>query len=351
MSTPLSKNPDHLDTLCSRLDLGVPQRSLARVRGGFHHRVWKLETERGKYAVKQIAADSHPADPDTRQHYNTSEAIAEAFSHHGIPAIHALCHDSDYLQVLGREGYLVHPWTSAVAIPITEVSEHHALRVARIMAGMHRIDLDFPATRQQEFTPPLQDNIRLLVEMSQALHVKLHKTLRLGLPTFLDIASAQAPAIRTLQNHLVISHGDLDQKNVLWDRENQPLLIDWESARKCNPNHEVLLEALNWSGIGSQFDHDLVTRFIAAYQDAGGALERGSMSAAYHCLLGDWLNWLMYNVGRCLHLEHAEERRTGEAQIEYTLGTLQRIMDYVPDLLDVSNPPATGNAGEVRASV
>jgi hypothetical protein len=48
----------------------------------------------------------------------------------------------------------------------------------------------------------------------------------------------------------------------------------------------------------------------------------------------------MYNVGRCLDRENADQRATGEKQVEYVLSTLQRIMDHVPDLLSVANPQA-----------
>ena len=70
----------------------------------------------------------------------------------------------------------------------------------------------------------------------------------------------------------------------------------------------------------------------------GGVIEHDSVTASYHCILSDWVNWLMYNVGRCFDLEDADQRATGEKQIDYALSTLQRIMDHVPGLLSVSNP-------------
>ena len=103
---------------------------------------------------------------------------------------------------------------------------------------------------------------------------------------------------------------------------------------------EILLEALNWSGIGSRFNPDLFGKIISAYKEAGGVIEHDSVTASYHCILSDWVNWLMYNGGRWLVLENAEQRATGEKQVEYVLSTLQRIMDHVPYLLSVANPRA-----------
>ena len=47
-----------------------------------------------------------------------------------------------------------------------------------------------------------------------------------------------------LSQNLVISHRDLDPKNVLWHGE-EALVIDWEAAGYVNPYQE-LLEVINY---------------------------------------------------------------------------------------------------------
>jgi len=351
MINPLSGNPGHVQHLCSLLALGTPAGMPSTVRGGFHHRVWRLETDLGTYAVKQLSVDADVDDRVARSHYNTSEGIAEAFAVRGVPAIFALKSGAEYLQIIDGERYLVHPWSTAAALDISDVSERHALEVAGLLARMHGMSLEFPGLRQQEFDVHPEENIVLLVDMARDLHVERSGMLRRGLPSFLEIANAQRSAIRILENHLVISHGDLDQKNVLWDADGKPALIDWESARKLNPTHEIITEALNWSGIGSHFDPDLFEKIVSGYKQAGGVIEHDSVTAAYHCILGDWLNWLMYNVGRCLDLKDIDQRATGAKQIEFAVAALQRIMDYVPDLLSVSNPRAAETSDRQLADV
>ena len=323
-------------------------RRLAGVHGGFRHRVWRLETERGTYAIKQLSANTDLNDPEVVNNYNVSEAIAEAFATHGVPTIVALKSGAEYVQVIDGVGYLLHPWSNAVALDIRDVSERHALEVAGILARMHGTDLDVTCVRQHEFDVHPEENIVLLVDIARGFHLDLSATLQRGLPTFLEIVDAQRSAIQVLEHHLVVSHGDLDQKNVLWDAEGKPTLIDWESAKKLNPTYEILVEALNWSGIGSQFDRDLFGKILRAYERAGGVIEHDSVAAAYHCVLGDWVNWLMFNVGRCVDLEDGDQRATGKKQIDFALAALQRIMDHVPGLLPVSNPCA-GEANDQRS--
>ena len=57
-------------------------------------------------------------------------------------------------------------------------------------------------------------------------------------------------------------------------------------------------------------------------------------------MLGDWLNWLMFNVGRCMDTEAAQQRTTGEQQVALALATLQHIMDRVPKMLGIPDPLA-----------
>lgn len=45
---------------------------------------------------------------------------------------------------------------------------------------------------------------------------------------------------------MVISHRDLDSKNVMWNQYN-PVLIDWESAGYINPMQDLIETAIYWS--------------------------------------------------------------------------------------------------------
>jgi aminoglycoside phosphotransferase (APT) family kinase protein len=190
----------------------------------------------------------------------------------------------------------------------------------------------------------LEKNIEVLVDFAEGYHIELADTLRRGLPAFRDIAQRQPESAAALEAHLVISHGDLDQKNVLWDDSDNPWLIDWECARWMNPTHEALMQALNWSGVVGEFSPAVFKAFIAAYRQAGGHIDNQHLGAAYQCVLGDWLNWLMYNVGRCMDADEPAQRDTGQKQVALSLAALQHVMDRVPGLLDLPDPLASGAA-------
>ena len=343
MTTPLPDNPDHIRKLCDSLSLGVPERELTPVSGGFQHRMWRLDTAAGSYAIKQLSAQFDADMAAQRRHFNTTEAVAASFAAAGIPAVHALQAGGEFLQLLDGIGYLLYPWCDAQALSREELAGQHAAQVARILARMHALDLDFPELERHSFDTHTGENIEFLVSVATGAGAPFAGTLQKGLPSFLEIVEAQDAAMQCLAHRLVVSHGDLDHKNVLWDAQGAPLIIDWESARRLNPIHEGLLEALSWSGAEWQFEPGIFDQFVSAYRQAGGVIEREDAEPAYHRVLGDWVFWLMHNVGRYLGEDDAKSKTSLERQIVYALATLQRIMDHIPEFLSVSNPMGAGS--------
>jgi aminoglycoside phosphotransferase (APT) family kinase protein len=333
VNTPLVDNAGHIAQLCAGLGIGRPKGAPSRVYGGLHHTMWRLETTAGTYAVKQLSADADIGDPDTVRHYNVTEKIAETFALLGVPAVFALRGDTQYLQVTGDEGYLVYPWNTGAALAIRQVSVTHALAIARILATMHRADIRVCGAELPRFDVHSEEMILDLVERSGSYGSSIAPSLRGELPALLAMVHAQKSAINVLGKNLVLSHGDLDQKNVLWDSAGRPAIIDWESAHRLNPTYEILLQALNWSGIGSRLDPLLFRSILSAYVDAGGVFERESVDASLSCILGDWVNWLMYNVGRCLDPNEPDQQALGRQQVGFALTTLRRLREELPLLI------------------
>ena len=339
MSIALADNPDHIRQLCARLAIGAPGLSLSAVQGGFHHRVWQLKTEGGVYAVKQLSTVTDLADQQVTAHFNFTEAVAEGFRAYGIHSISALPWRGEYLQLIGDAAYLVYPWSEAHALAVSQISEQHALQVAGILAAMHRADIAIPGQERPNEGKHLEQQIIAAVARASTLHVRYADELEQALPVFLEIAQRYSAAIPVLDQHRVISHGDLDQKNVLWDDAGRPLLIDWESARPLNPTHELLQTALEWSGISRQFNPQLLRAFLRAYQQGGGVIESECVEPALHHVIGDWLIWLMYVVDRSAIAADPLKRKRGADQFDLVFQTLMRLQDQFTELLSMAVLP------------
>jgi thiamine kinase-like enzyme len=59
----------------------------------------------------------------------------------------------------------------------------------------------------------------------------MNTTHLVSLCDIIEINTAFQNTVSLLKTQIVVSHGDLDQKNVLWNKNNSPILIDWECAQ------------------------------------------------------------------------------------------------------------------------
>jgi len=330
--TALPNNPKHYEALLSQLNLGSVTNTITPVFGGFHHKMWRLETTTGTYAIKQLAPDTDVNNSSLCLHFNATEAAAETFEQHNIISIHALKNNDRYLQIIDQSAYLVYPWTEAKALDKSAVIDEHALTVAKLLAKMHQANIQVDGISEAQFEVVNPQQLREVFAQSLSNNGYCSALLNENLNEFIHIAQAQAHAVSVLQHELVVSHGDLDQKNILWLNDT-PVLIDWESARLINPTREMLLAALDWSDVAGNFNPNRFESMLTAYKAAGGIIEVSALQAAFDFILGDWLNWLIYNVAYSIDAQESERQRSAAIQIDLVFNIMQSLQSMRPELM------------------
>ena len=294
-------NHNHLIRICAEFNLGAPIGSPTRVYGGLLHSMWKVDTDKSAFAIKQISKGIDLTNDKIIQNYNLTEEIASRFKELGIPAIHAI----NKLTIIDGVGFLAYPWTNAKVVVYP--SESQALKVATLLAKIHLIDLKIPEMAE----PDLPIN-----EMQE-------------LPNAVQTANEYyLNAIPILKQHLVISHGDLDPKNVLWDVDDNPIIIDWESARFINPTYEIINTSLDFSSN----NQGLFIHMIEEYKKSGGDLK--DIEAAFAGVLGNWINWLSFNIKRSSSSD-LEIKRLGQEQVDQTMATILKLQAIIPELIKI----------------
>ncbi len=327
-------NQKHLKHLSQHFNLGQQVRSAEQVQGGLLHIMWRLDTDKGSYAIKQLSKDINLKNEQVIKNYELSERIASRFCAIGIPAVPAIENTDQYLFMGDETGFLVYPWVDAKALDQHAVSKHHALKIATILAKMHCLNLDYPEIIQPEFYTHTNQTILELLDKAETFHCPFATDLRKNQKNILVANEAYQNAIPILKTHNIISHGDLDQKNVLWDSGNNPILIDWESACKINPTYDIINTAFYWSGITSNFDKDLFFKMIEVYEKAGGIINKEHVVAAcYGCF--SWIGWLAYNIERSCVLGESEHRNIGIEQVNQTLATILRLQTVMPEVIKI----------------
>ena len=90
-------NQTHLKHISQHFDLGQQVQPPERVHGGLLHIMWRLDTDKGSYAIKQLSKDIDLKNERVIKNYELSEKIASRFSALGIPAVPAIENTGQYL--------------------------------------------------------------------------------------------------------------------------------------------------------------------------------------------------------------------------------------------------------------
>lgn len=200
-------------------------------------------------------------------------------------------------------------------------------------------------------------NINLRVFLSEAPHVDIHssdsiveaidraipckcpfaKMLKENQKLILSMYDSYLAVVPLLLEDTVVTHGDLDQLNVIWDKAGQPILIDWESVRKLNPTREIVRTSLSWSGIDTEdVSLQIYTHMLHTYIKSGRMLNINHVNAALYSLVGSAVNWILYNIKLACTTDVPKEKDTATEEINSSVMAMKRLGVLIPDLLKVS---------------
>ncbi|MFB9237675.1 phosphotransferase family protein [Plantactinospora siamensis] len=263
--------------------LGTPTGPLLRVHGGFANRTYRLDTDRGSFAVKELKL------VDGRPTYEVEEVFRferAAFAA-GVPMPEPI--SADHRMV-------VHRWVDGEKVPEAPVSRAYAFEIGEILARLHALDV--PWTPGPLAVDPTPRDWPELAERAVATGQPWADELAAAVETLLAIAQFVAGCERP--GPMVLTHRDIQPWNLL-AREGRPVLLDWELSGMLDLSGELGSTALSLSK-GPGFDDVRPAVFRAVldgYAAAGGTLPPWGPSWFVY-LIGGWLGFTRWNVLRCL---------------------------------------------------
>ena len=233
--------------VCRRYGLGMSVTLPSVVTGGLLHRMYRLETDQGCYAVKILDAGIMRK-PGVQDEFRRAERIAKLFASAGVPAVTALDLEGDTVQDVGEATVIVFPWLDGYMLPFGPVTIEQARHIGAVLGRIHALDLQVPGLPLPVFSTYADAHWEALVRQAASASMEWADdpaSLLIELRAWNGLAQEGYAGVGS---RWVVSHGDLDQKNVLWQDDETPYLIDWESAGLVNPVLEVIGAALSWSG-------------------------------------------------------------------------------------------------------
>ena len=120
--------------------LGTPLRPMTRVRGKSSNRMYRLDTEQGSFAVKELDLDRDW----TFRHDDVFRFERAAFAA-GIPMPEPISADADVL---------VHRWVEGDQVPEEPASPAFAFELGEVVARIHALDVTWSHATVERATAP-----------------------------------------------------------------------------------------------------------------------------------------------------------------------------------------------------
>ncbi len=298
------------------------------ISGGLMHKMFQVTTETNIYAVKWLNP-SIMQRKGVMDNMINSELIANAFSKH-LPVIAALNIDGQNVLHSNNKYYMVFNWIEGTSIFPPLISEKHCYKIGSSLGKIHRLNIVIPEVKKNN-NDSIIYNWQQYLEKGKELNAFWIDTYAKMVDKLIYWNTLINESKYKLSEFMVISHGDLDPKNVMW-YQDMPYFIDWEAAGYVNPYQE-LLEVLNyWANNGNgELDKDKFKILLYAYNEY-----MSTKTADWDCVLNSgyagMLGWLEYNLKRALGIESSDEEEK-ELGAEQVIGTIKELERYDNQLI------------------
>jgi Ser/Thr protein kinase RdoA (MazF antagonist) len=252
---------------------------------GGRNRVWRVETDRGVFAVKDTIAELLPEQPDAALRIELAAHAA------GVPCpAPILSINGAVFEEVGGRWYRCHDWVEGSAKQNEDTTPDDARRMGRVVAQLHILGID---------AGPITAAVP--VERSHWLDLAARSprtTWGVLIRDHLDsIVAADALGASFRDDAAVGSHCDLNAHNVLFT-DGGPVLIDWDAAGPASPAYERASTAVLWAQrADDRYSLDVAAAFLRSYRDHGGHVSLDDVVS-----LRRWLTGLAWWTERNLQI-------------------------------------------------
>ncbi|WP_344513863.1 aminoglycoside phosphotransferase family protein [Dactylosporangium maewongense] len=262
--------------------LGAPIGPMIRVHGGYANRMYRLDTDQGSFAVKELNL------VDRRTAYRVEDVFRferAAFAA-GVPMPEPISAGHDTL---------VHRWAEGEKVPEAPVPAAYAFEVGEILARIHALAVAWTDASTKE---PTARDWPELAERATATRQPWAGELASQVETFLAIAHFVDTCERP--GPVVLTHRDIQPWNLL-SHEGRPVVLDWELSGMLDLSGELGSTALSIAkGPGFDDIQPAVFRSVLdGYVAGGGPLPPWGPSW-FVFMIGGWLGHIRWNILRCL---------------------------------------------------
>ena len=244
--------------------------------------------------------------------------------------------ENQALQVMENQYYLIFDWLDGNTLKNNEITINQCSKIGETLAKIHSIDFSMLDIESKEYDDPLIDWQHYL-KKGKENNAPWFDLFRKKFEIIVTANQKAHNAFKHLSANMIISHGDLDPKNVMW-QNNIPYAIDWESAGFVNPIFDLLNTAIYWSSEDNDnINESRFKNFLKNY------------NTIIPLITTDWttvidascplITWLEYSLKRSLKIECADEKeqQLGTQQAIYSINAIVNYPDKIQKVINILN--------------
>ena len=316
---------DYMEELIKECNLGKKIKSIDKVIGGLSHRMYKVVTDRGTYAIKELNSGVMKS-KTAYSNFLFAEKFTDLVKANGIPAIGAIKINDDIMKKFGNNYYMIFEWIDGKILKTEEIEEKHSEIVGKLLAEIHNVNFSSIDNENRKHVNTRiynwNDYVSIASEQNKA-YFQLYKD---NIDVLYDLNKKSVEAIEHAKNNLVISHRDLDRKNIIW-QDNKPYIIDWEASGYINPTLELIQVAWYWSGGDTEsVDYNKFEKVVKSYKENYKGNIDSNINVLMYADIYSGLEWINYNLKRSLCIGHNyddEEIHLAENEVVQSLNEIK----------------------------
>ena len=329
-----------IEILIKKENLGILVKSTTKVTGGLSHRMYKVVTDKEIYAIKELNTGVMKRQ-EAYSNFAFSEKVSDIAKENGITAIRAIkLKNNDIIRKINSRYFMAFIWIEGKTLKAKEITERHCEIIGEILAKIHNIDFS-----------KIEDNERKKINIKKFEWNKYLKLLKSKNKDYFNILEQNVEilyelnkkaneAIKCANKNLIISHADLDRKNVIW-QDYKPFIIDWEASGYINPTIELIQVAWYWSGGDIEnLDYNKFKIVINSYKRYSKRKIDTNIEKIIYADIYGGLEWLDYNFKRALCIENdykKDEIELAESEIIQSIGEIKYNVSQMNKMIEILN--------------
>lgn len=319
----------NFDILCKKYNLGnvITEK---RLTGGLMHKMYKVETDTGIYAIKVLNPEIMSRE-NVFDNYDLSERIANLAKANDIPVASAKMFENKFIIKDENDYFMVFDFVNGKILNDNEITFRHCEKIGEILSKIHNLKYDELNLDNKIKEDQYKIDWYGLLKLARKKEAEYLPLLEENINKYDIIFNKCIKAYNENNNQLAICHRDMDPKNVMWAGD-EPIIIDWESAKLSNPDRDLIETTLNWSGfLSNTFQEAKFMALIAGYKKF-----RKTDNTNWHgIIIGNLMGrfgWLDYNLKRNLGIKSndIEEIALAEKEVIKVIKEINRYLELIP---------------------